>query len=93
MKDPHDTLTPDLFGSTPTPTPEFEGIAHTLYVDHEHEVITLLAHRDNSFSVYYDQQAREFWRDYIAELKINGYSADDALEMLWRQNDELPATV
>lgn len=69
MKDPHDLCTPDLFGSTPTPAPEFEGIAHT------------------------DQQAREFWRDYIAELKINGYSADDALEMLWRQYDELPATV
>lgn len=93
MKDPHDTLTPDLFASAPTPVPEFEGISYTLYADHEHEVVTLLAHRDNSFSVFYDQQARDFWRDYIAELKINGYSADDALEMLWRQNDELPATV
>jgi hypothetical protein len=85
MKDAMDTLTPDLFASVP----EFEGISYTLYADHEHEVITLLAHRDNSFSVFYDQQARDFWHDYIAELKINGFNADEALEMLWRQNDEL----
>lgn len=89
MKDAMDTLTPDLFASAPTQAPEFEGISYTLYADHEHEVITLLAHRDNSFSVFYDQQARDFWHDYIAELKINGFNADDALEMLWRQNDEL----
>jgi hypothetical protein len=89
MKDPRDTLTPDLFASAPTQVPEFEGISYTLYADHEHEVITLLAHRDNSFSVFYDQQARDFWHDYIAELKINGFNADEALEMLWRQHDEL----
>jgi len=90
MKDAIDKLTADLFDDFPPNTPpEFEGISYTLYADHEHEVISIIENRTNASYVFYDQQARDFWHDYIAELKINGFNADEALEYLWRQNDEL----
>lgn len=85
MKDRLDDITPDLFA----PVPEFEGISYTLYADHEDEIINLIAHRNNAALVLYDKDAREFWHDYIAELKINGFNADEALETMWRQYDEL----
>jgi hypothetical protein len=85
MKDRNDDLTPDLF----EPVPEFEGISYTLYADHEREIINLVAHRNNTELVLYDQEARDFWHDYVAELKINGFNADDALETMWEQYDEL----
>jgi hypothetical protein len=85
MKDRNDDLTPDLF----EPVPEFEGISYTLYADHEREIINLVAHRNNAALVLYDQEARDFWHDYVAELKINGFNADDALETMWEQYDEL----
>ena len=85
MKDRLDDITPDLFA----PVPEFEGISYTLYADHEAEIINLIAHRDNGTLKLENKAAREFWRDYVAELKINGFNADDALETLWRQYDEL----
>lgn len=85
MKDPYDTGTLELFA----PVPEFEGISYTLYADHEAEIINLIPHRTNTALVLYDKDAREFWRDYVAELKINGFNADDALETMWRQYDEL----
>lgn len=90
MKDVIDRLTADLFDDFPPNTPpEFEGISYTLYADHEHEVISIIENRTNASYVFYDQQARDFWHDYIAELKINGFNADEALEYLWRQYDEL----
>jgi len=90
MKDRMDKLTADLFEDFPENTaPEFEGIAYTLYADHENEVVSIIENRSNMSYVFYDADAREFWYDYIAELKVNGFNADEALEMLWRQYDEL----
>jgi hypothetical protein len=90
MKDAMDKATADLFDDfPPNIVPEFEGISYTLYADHEHEVISIIENRTNASYVFYDQSARDFWHDYVAELKINGFNADDALETMWEQYDEL----
>lgn len=87
MKDPHDTLTGDLFGAPL----EFEGISHALYVDHENEVVTIIEHRTNQARVYYDLAARLFWEGYVNELKRNGFNADDALQTLCDNENEWEA--